>query len=57
MRYAPQDEAYARTDDSRLGHELWSLQEDGNLRASRQLPLPRRSLTSPFNCLRSSPLL
>lgn len=41
-----QDEAHARTDDSRIGHELWSLQEDGNLRASRRLPLPRPSLTS-----------
>jgi len=42
----PQDEAHARTNDSRLGHELWSLQEDGNLRVSRQLPSPRPPLMS-----------
>ena len=50
-----QDEAHARTDDSRIGHELWSLQEDGNLRASRRLPLRTpvsdiAILNCPFPC-------
>lgn len=45
-RLCAQDEAHTCTNDSRFGHELWSLQEDGNLRVSRQLSLPHLPLMS-----------